>query len=90
MKKLILVLTIFFSSTALSEESKLQIVISGMVDGIPLHINNMKESKTPFIGFEVNGWSMFSEAIPLVQKKISKGRFNNNKKNLYINLKYKF
>ena len=91
MKKVPLAALILFASPAKSEESKFQIIINGMVDGIPLQVDNIKKNKKSFIGLELKGWSMYPDALPLMQEKIIDEKFYDKKKNdLYISLKYKF
>ena len=91
MKKVLFAVFIIFAVPAKSEESKFQIIINGVVDGIPLQVDNIKKNKKSFIGLELKGWSMYPDALPLMQEKIIDEKFYDKKKNdLYISLKYKF
>ena len=82
---------IIFAVPAKSEESKFQIIINGVVDGIPLQVDNIKKNKKSFVGLELKGWSMYPDALPLMQEKVIGEKFyNKNKNDLYISFKYKF
>jgi hypothetical protein len=90
MKKILLILVVFFYNNVKAEEQLLQIIFSGNIENVPIQIDNVKKDTKNIINLTLNNWSVSPKPLSLIKSKYKQQKIRNENQFIAIKIKYKF
>jgi|TARA_B110000211_G_C14044289_1_gene538197 hypothetical protein len=92
MKNFFFFIIIFISYYSVLNASPINFFLQGNIDGIPLHVDNIKKENKTYFSIKKDSWNISSfNSSDLLQKIYSSDLERSNEKNsIYLKIKYKF